>query len=261
MRKLFLNLFCVFACLSQLNAQSSEKVTFNEGAVLTVYQPEKPNGIAIVICPGGGYEFLAKTHEGSDMAQWMNGLGVTFGVLEYRLPNGRSLVPLTDAEEALRQMRKRVKAPEGVKPLVGIMGASAGGHLAASLATMHRTPDSRPDFQILLYPVISLEKNTTHGGTRKNLIGADADEKTTEEFSPDKHVTADTPPALILLSDDDGTVKTENSIRYYRALHKNHVSASLHIYPTGGHGWGFRDSFIFKRQWTEEVEKWLSTLR
>lgn len=261
MRKIVLFFVCLFACYTQANAQTKERVTFNEGAVLTIYQPAKPNGIAIVMCPGGGYDHLAKTHEGHDMAQWMNSLGVTYGVLEYHLPKGQSLVPLTDAEEAIRQMRKCVKNPTNEKVLVGIMGGSAGGHLAASLATMHRTADSRPDFQILLYPVISMEKDITNGGTRKNLIGADADEKTTEQLSPDKHVTADTPPALLILSDDDATAVPENSIRYYQALHKNHVSASMHIYPSGGHGWGFRDSFTFKRQWTEELEKWLTTLR
>lgn len=237
--------------------EKKQVITFNDGAKLTIYHPEKFMGVGIVMCPGGGYDHLAVTHEGHDMAAWMNSLGITYAVLEYRLPHGRSLVPLTDAEEAMRIMRKNM-ADAGEKNFkVGIMGGSAGGHLASSLATMYRTADSRPDFQILLYPVISLEKSITNSGTRKQLIGWDADQKTTDEFSPDKHVTKDTPPAFIVLADDDKAVVPENTIRYYRALHANGVSASIHIYPTGGHGWGFRDSYKYKRQWTGELEKWI----
>lgn len=255
--KAVLVLVCFMACVMHAMSQTKDTVLFNNGARLTIYYPAKSVGTGIVMCPGGGYDHLAVTHEGHDMAEWMNNLGITYAVLEYRLPHGHSLIPLTDAEEAMRIMRKRMVAAGEKTPKIGIMGGSAGGNLAATLATMHRTADSRPDFQILLYPVISLEKSITNSGTRKQLIGWDADQKTTDAFSPDKHVTKDTPPAFIALSDDDNAVVPENSLRYYRALHANGVSASLHIYPVGGHGWGFKDSFLFKRQWTGELESWL----
>ncbi len=250
-------------CLVHVMAQTKETVTFNQGARLTIYNPAESAGVGIVMCPGGGYDHLAVTHEGHDMAGWMNSLGITYAVLEYRLPKGESLVPLTDAEEAIRILRRHMASGTGNgkvaqgQPVVGVMGGSAGGHLAASLATMHRTADSRPDFQILLYPVISLEKSITNSGTRTQLIGWDADDDVTNKFSPDKHVGKNTPMAFLVLSDDDTAVVPENSLRYYRALKQNGVQASLHIYPTGGHGWGFKDSFGYKRQWTGELEKWL----
>ena len=236
-------------------AQSVETLNFHEGARLTIYHPAVDSlSVAIVMCPGGGYDHLAVTHEGHDMAPWMNSLGITYAVLEYRLPRRQSLVPLTDAEEAVRTMRRK-----GFKR-VGIMGGSAGGHLAATLATKHRTADSRPDFQILLYPVISLEKAITNRGTRDQLIGWEADDELTRMFSLDEQVTADTPPAFIALCDDDTAVVPDNSLRYYAALRRHGISASLHIYLTGGHGWGFKDSFPYKQMWTKELELWLQLL-
>ncbi len=220
---------------------------------LTIYRAAKPNGMAIVACPGGGYVRLATAHEGHDMAAWFNAQGITFAVLKYRMPNTHHDVPLSDALQAIRIMKQH--AEEWGYNKVGIMGSSAGGHLASTAAT-HFTEDSRPDFQILFYPVVSMV-NPTHQGSKDNLLGKTPSQEMLNLYSNEKQVTPQTPPAFIMHSSDDKAVPVSNSIDYYTALVKNGVSASLHIYPIGGHGWGFRDNFIYKRQWTGELEKWL----
>lgn len=224
---------------------------------LTVYPASHPNGMAIIMCPGGGYGGLAMKHEGHDMAPWFNTQGITYAVLKYRMPNGHHEVPLSDAEQAIRMVREHA-AEWGVNPQrVGIMGASAGGHLAASLATLYSSDKTRPDFQILFYPVISMQKGVTHGGSRKNLIGENPSQELEQKYSLERQVSPRTPQAFIMLSSDDDAVPPINGIGYFLALRDHKVPASLHAYPTGGHGWGFRDNFTYKRQWTEELEKWL----
>lgn len=220
---------------------------------LTIYRAAKPNGMAIVACPGGGYVRLATAHEGHDMASWFNAQGITYAVLKYRMPNTHHDVPLSDALQAIRIMKQH--ADEWKLNKVGIMGSSAGGHLASTAAT-HFTEDSRPDFQILFYPVVSMI-NPTHQGSKDNLLGKTPSEEMLNLYSNERQVTPQTPPAFIMHSSDDKAVPVGNSVDYYTALVKNGVSASLHIYPIGGHGWGFRDNFIYKRQWTGELEKWL----
>lgn len=224
---------------------------------ITVYRPSKPNGITVIMCPGGGYARLAMNHEGHDMAAWFNAQGITYVVLKYRMPNGHYEVPLSDAEQAIRIVRQHAGQWNINPNKVGIMGASAGGHLASTLATHYSSKETRPDFQILLYPVITMEKTLTHGGSRENLLGKNPSEDLELRFSNEKQVNSDTPRAFITLSSDDKAVPAENGTNYYLALVKNNVPASLHTYPVGGHGWGFRDSFLYKRQWTEELEKWL----
>lgn len=224
---------------------------------ITVYRAANPNGMAIIMCPGGGYARLAMNHEGHDMAPWFTTQGITYVVLKYRMPNGHYEVPLSDAEQAIRLVRAHAKE-WGIDPhRVGIMGASAGGHLAASLATLYSGDDTRPDFQILFYPVISMVKGVTHAGSRQNLIGSNPSAELEQKYTLERQVTARTPQAFIMLSSDDTVVLPINSINYYRALLEQKVPATLHVYPTGGHGWGFRDNFTYKRQWTEELEKWL----
>ncbi|MGL4851436.1 MAG: alpha/beta hydrolase [Phocaeicola sp.] len=225
---------------------------------LTVYVAKNPNGQAVVACPGGGYGLLALNHEGHDLADWYNTQGITYAVLKYRMPNGHSEIPLSDAQEAIRIMRKH--ATEWKFTQLGIMGSSAGGHLASTVAT-HFTEDTRPDFQILLYPVISMDLAITHRGSHENLLGKEADKTAIEKYSNEKQVTPQTPPAFILHSSDDGAVPVVNTLNYYSALVANKVPAALHIYPIGGHGWGFRDSFTYKRQWTGELEKWLQEIK
>lgn len=224
---------------------------------IAVYRPEKPNGMAIIMCPGGGYARLAMGHEGHDMAAWFTTQGITYVVLKYRMPNGHYEVPLSDAEQAIRIVRQHA-AEWNINPhRIGIMGASAGGHLAASLATLYSSQETRPDFQVLFYPVISMKEGVTHAGSKVNLIGEKPSAELEKNYSLEQQVNAQTPQAFIMLSSDDGAVPPANSLGYYEALLKNHVPATLHAYPIGGHGWGFRDNFTYKRQWTGELEKWL----
>ena len=224
---------------------------------LTVHVANKPNGKAILCCPGGGYSIVAMNHEGHDMAAWLNAQGYTLAVLKYRMPNGHDEVPLSDALQAMRILRQH--SEEWKISKIGVMGASAGGHLASTVAT-HYTEDSRPDFQVLFYPVISMQPDITHRGSRENLIGKNPSEELVNKYSNELQVNAQTPPAFILHSSVDGGVPVENSIRYYQALVKNRVPVSLHCYPVGGHGWGYRDSFPYKHEWQSELEKWLREL-
>lgn len=238
---------------------SDTRASATTEATLTLYKPAKPNGTAIIACPGGGYAHLALAHEGKDMASWMNTLGITYAVLQYRMPNAHSNVPRSDAAQAIKYIRSHTEEL-GVDPSkIGIMGASAGGHLAASAATMFPDDSSRPDFQILFYPVITMEEGVTHQGSRNNLIGKEATQELAELYSLENRVTERTPQAFIMVSADDRAVPVANSLRYAEALSRCGVPFSLHVYPTGGHGWGFRDNFIYKRQWTGELEAWLRT--
>ena len=230
---------------------------FTRDPAITVYIPQNPNGKAIIMCPGGGYGWLAMGHEGHDMAQWFNNQGITYVVLKYRLPQGDFNIPLKDAEQAIRLVRMN-SAKWGIdSSKVGIMGASAGGHLASTLATHYTSKETRPDFQVLFYPVITMDPAYTHGGSRENLLGSSPSKELQDRFSNELQVTPDTPKAFIMLSSDDGAVPVKNSINYYSALLGNNVRASMHAYPDGGHGWGYGDGFIYKSQWMEELEKWL----
>lgn len=224
---------------------------------ITIYRAEHPSGMAVIMCPGGGYARLAMNHEGHDMAPWFNTQGITYVVLKYRMPNGHNEVPFSDVEQAIRLVRQHA-AEWNINPAkVGIMGASAGGHLASTLATHYTSKETRPDFQILLYPVITMDANFTHAGSRENLITKNPSADLIAKYSNELQVNAQTPQAFIALSSDDKAVLPQNSINYYLALLKHNVPATMHIYPTGGHGWGFRDNFTYKRQWTDELEKWL----
>lgn len=225
---------------------------FFSGSLLEVYLADRPVGVALVMCPGGGYMMEAQTHEGRDMAAWFNARGIDFYMLQYRLPDGRyTTAPLEDAQQAIRVVRAQGRAKK-----VGIGGASAGGHLASTLAT-HYTADSRPDFQILFYPVITMDASYTHIGSRESLLGKHPSQDLIDLYSNEKQVTADTPPAFIMGSTDDDTVPVRNFVHYYLALLDHGVSATLHLYPTGSHGWGFKDGFPYKQEWTAELDKWL----
>ena len=222
---------------------------------LEVYPAKESNGLAIIMCPGGGYGHLAMAHEGHDMANWFNSQGITYAVLTYRMPNGNNEVPLSDAQQALRIMRQHAKEWNIQK--LGIMGASAGGHLASTAATHFTDAETRPDFQILFYPVVTMDPTYTHMGSHDNLLGKNPSKELEQKYSNELQVTPRTPQAFIMHSSDDGVVPVANSVNYYMALVKNNVPASLHTYPIDEHGWGFRDNFIYKRQWTGELEKWL----
>ena len=226
-------------------------------ATLTIYPAKNPNGQAIVACPGGGYAGIATTHEGHDMAAWFNTQGITYAVLHYRMPNGKHEIPLSDAHQAIRYMRKNGEK-WGIKQL-GIMGSSAGGHLASTAAT-HFDAETRPDFQILFYPVVTMT-DYTHQGSKDNLLGKNPSEELVKLYSNELQVTEQTPPAFIMHSSNDDAVPVLNSINYYLALCKHGVWSSMHLYPIGGHGWGYNESFPYKAQWKNELEKWLREIR
>ena len=226
-------------------------------ATLTIYPAKKPNGQAIVACPGGGYAGIATTHEGHDMAAWFNTQGITYAVLHYRMPYGKHEIPLSDAHQAIRYMRKNGEK-WGIKQL-GIMGSSAGGHLASTAAT-HFDAETRPDFQILFYPVVTMT-DYTHQGSKDNLLGKNPSEELVKLYSNELQVTEQTPPAFIMHSSNDDAVPVLNSINYYLALCKHGVWSSMHLYPIGGHGWGYNESFPYKAQWKDELEKWLREIR
>lgn len=226
--------------------------------VVTVYLPAEPNGAMVMMCPGGGYSGIAINHEGHDLADWMTAQGYGYAVLRYRLPQDCQPLPQADASQALRLLRQN--APQwGIDPArIGIMGCSAGGHLASSVAAIADDAASRPAFQILLYPVITMDDAVTHRGTRNNLIGQQPTAEAVEYWSTDKRVDASTPPAFIAVSADDDLVPLQNSLLYTQALADNGVEVELHVYPSGGHGWGWRDSFKYKPQWTATLRDWLA---
>lgn len=222
--------------------------------------PAKATGQAIVVCPGGGYRFVSMEREGDEVGQWLAAEGITVVALKYRLPNGHCEVPLEDTEAALRYIREHA-AEYGVDPArVGVMGFSAGGHLAGSAATM--LPEAvRPAFAVLIYPVITAEPGKCHKGSFDRLLGTDRTADDEERWSLQNRVTASTPPTLLILTDDDRTVPPINSTLFYEALKRNGVKGcSLHIYPEGGHGGGFHPSRAYRTVWRADVLDWLATL-
>ncbi|ANH83048.1 hypothetical protein A8C56_20515 [Niabella ginsenosidivorans] len=228
-------------------------------ALLKVYLPAKSNGMAVIACPGGGYSFLALEKEGTGFASYFNDLGIALIVLKYRLPNGHPDVPLNDAKKAMHVVKKHAAEWHIDLDKIGIMGASAGGHLAATLCT-HASDGERPAFQVLLYPVISMKKELCHAGSRKSFLGNKPTNRGINYFSNELQVTSQTPRAFIVVSDDDKTVSPLNSVRYYEALHRMKIPAELHVYPEGGHGWGLNDHFLYKKDWTKALTEWLRLL-
>ena len=225
---------------------------------LAVFLPEKPNGLAILVCPGGGYSDVWDKTEGYANEKWYTDRGIVYAVIKYRLPNGHPEVPLDDVHEAMRILKSHA-AEYGFTKL-GIAGCSAGGHLATMAATHFTKPEERPDFQVLFYPVVSSDPAIAHMGSIFNLLGRNAPKALHEEYSNDKQVTADTPPAFIMANSDDRVVPCENSIRYYEALRAHRVPAALHIYPIGGHGWADHLDFEYREAWLKDLGIWLEGL-
>ena len=233
-------------------------------AELTVYLPDakKATGRAVVCCPGGGYSHLAMDHEGHQWATFFNSQGIALIVLKYRMPHGNRFVPISDAEEAIRTVRRHAVEWHIDRNDIGIMGFSAGGHLASTIAT-HSTGDAVPNFQILFYPVITMDPGFTHKGTHDNFLGdglSKKDQRRLEaDFSNDLQVNRTTPRAFIALSDDDKAVPAANGLNYYEQLYKHDVPASIHVYPSGGHGWGYRESFTYHYLVIFELKAWLES--
>jgi acetyl esterase/lipase len=237
---------------------------------MSVYLPEKAKatGAAVLICPGGGYGILAASHEGSDLAKWFNDRGVAGIVLKYRLPNPKAMstqheVPLMDAMQAMKLIRERAASWSIDSDKIGVMGFSAGGHLASTLSThYHRGKNgselAKPNFSILMYPVITFTDINTHIGSRKKLLGPDSSATLVEYYSNELQVTEKTPPAFLVHSEDDKAVPVENSINYYLALKKLKIPAEAHFYPEGGHGYGLRtDGKGSLAGWPLALEGWM----
>ncbi|MCP9612850.1 alpha/beta hydrolase [Coprobacter tertius] len=227
-------------------------------AELFIFRPQNNNTeAAVIICPGGGYAAEAIDYEGYDFAKFLSKNGITGIVLKYRLPNGHKNIPLSDAEQAIRIVRQHAQEWEINPQKVGISGFSAGGHLASTLGTHFQT-DTRPDFMLLFYPVITLDNKYTHQGSRENLLGKEKDDpEAITFFSNEKQITEQTPPTLLLLSDDDTVVPPYNSTAFYNGLKKYDIPASIYIFPTGNHGWGCHKNFAYYDTWTGLLLDWL----
>jgi acetyl esterase/lipase len=272
---------------AQPAGQPLERV--QEGSILWVRHVENPSievrlpsrgnatGQAVVVCPGGGYNSLAYDWEGTDFAGWLNSRGIAAIILTYRLPvdgdveHEKWLVPLLDAQRAIRLTRAHA-VDWAIDPAkIGIMGFSAGGHLASTAGTRFDAGDpeavdpvdrlsSRPDFMILVYPVISFSTASAHSGSRRSLIGENPPEELVNRYSSELQVTAATPPTFLVHAADDDAVPVQNSLLFYEALLANKVPAELHVYPHGGHGF----SLAFKKgrvqDWTHLCARWMSEL-
>ena len=241
---------------------------------LTIYLPpkEKATGAAVVICPGGGYGHLAMDHEGHQIAQWLNSFGVAGFILQYRHSRSGAgyghPAPLQDAQRAVRMVRSRAKEWKVDPTRIGILGFSAGGHLASSAGThfQNRYSDAkdsidkvscRPDFMVLIYPVISFTESHTHKGSRRNLLGNNPERELVENLSNERQITAETPPTFLVHGNDDKGVPPENSIFFYLALRKAKVPAEMHIYENGRHGFGLGEKFGPVSTWPTRCQDWM----
>lgn len=232
-----------------------------EKPVMKVFLPkdELNTRRAIVACPGGSYLGHAIGHEGWDWAPFFNRQGIALIVLQYTLPAGDRSKPIADAENAIRMVRDSAAVWNIDPHSIGIMGSSAGGHLASTIATHTTDPDARPDFQILFYPVISMDPARGHQLTYENFLGQGAPQELVDLYSNEKQCTPETPRALILTSDDDAINPAFNAAEYYIALKAAGVPAALHIYPSGEHGWGCLQSFQHHTQMLDDISAWLGT--
>lgn len=260
LRKLTLTLLAAVSVLGASAQWTPTKAQFDiQNPKMRVFLPkdELATGRAVVACPGGSYLGHAIGHEGYDWAPFFNKQGIALIVLAYTIPEGDRSKPIGDAEAAMRMVRDSA-AVWGINPSeVGIMGSSAGGHLASTIATHTTDPKARPDFQILFYPVISMDPAHTHQLTHDNFFGPNATPELEEAYSNDKQCTPQTPRAIILTSDDDSGVSAWNSASYYIGLKNAGVPASLHVYPKGEHGWGILESFQHHSEMLQDLSAWL----
>jgi acetyl esterase/lipase len=238
------------------------RVQLPHGAVLHVLPAPRDNHThgAVILCPGGGYGKLGKWHEGYLWFPFFHRQGFTVAMLEYRLPNHDHQVPMVDGFEAVQLMRLRAGEWGFDKCNVGVMGFSAGGHLASTLMVSDRV-SVRPDFGILFYPVISMKNELAHQDSYVHLLGEKPSEELEDWYSNELHVSSQTPPAYIALSSDDPEVNPQNSIRFQEKMRAKNRPVVLHVYPSGGHGWGYRLSFPYHRLMLDDLTDWLKTFR
>ena len=264
-------------------AENLEKTEVNQWGIsfttatsiptITPYFPDQPNGKAVVICPGGGYFGTAGDHEGKQVAEALNAAGITAFVLKYRIPEDRycidkSVAPLQDAQQAIRFVRKNAAAWNIRPDQIGILGFSAGGHLAATAATHFTasadpserdTTSVRPDFAVLIYPVISFSDSIGHLGSRTALLGEHPGKEQIRLFSNELQVTPQTPPTFLVHAEDDTVVPVGNSTAFYRACLQNRVPVEMHLYPKGGHGFGLNNPTAVE-QWIDRLTGWIKRL-
>lgn len=273
MKKSILTLaLCALTVVSAMAQGTARKFVLKNSAdgqsEITVYLPtaeaaRKANGRAIVDCPGGGYSHLAMDHEGHQWAKFYNDKGIAFVVLKYRMPNGDRNIPLGDAYNAIRTVRDSAQVWNVNPHNVGIQGFSAGGHLASAVST-HAEFDARPDFSILIYPVISMDEKITHKGSCKGFLGElQKDPKMVKQWSSDQAVRRHlTPPALLIMANDDGVVPpVTNGVAYYSAMQRQGNNCELHVYPSGGHGFGFRENYKYHDRMLNDITVWLDNLK
>lgn len=282
MKKLIYSIFVILALSSNLKAQEEIKLYKNgpkESNEITnpeakdqrsfvtnitdarmyayIVTKEKSAGSAVVICPGGGYSGISVEKEGSNIAKWFNELGVSAFVLYYRMPNGHYNIPLTDARTALKIIHKDAKKWNINENKIGIIGFSAGGHLASTVGTHFKTRTERPAFMILGYPVVTMNKETTHSGSRSNLLGKNPSDELVRLYSNELQVTENTPPTFIVHNIDDKAVPISNSEQLLKALQEHHVPAELHKFDVGGHGFGMLKRGIPVDNWPDLLKSWL----
>lgn len=282
MKKIISSIFVIMLVCSNLNAQEEIKLYKNgpkESNEITapeakdqksfvtnitdarmygyIVPKEKASGAAVVICPGGGYSGISVEKEGSNIAKWFNELGVSAFVLYYRMPNGHDKIPLTDAQTALKIIHKNAKKWNISETKIGIIGFSAGGHLASTVGTHFKTKTDRPAFMILGYPVVTMNKEFTHLGSRKNLLGKDPSDELVKLYSNELQVTKNTPPTFIVHNVDDKAVPIANSEQLLRAVQEHNVPAELHKFDVGGHGFGMLQRGIPVDNWPELLKSWL----
>ncbi|QLE03147.1 alpha/beta hydrolase [Galbibacter sp. BG1] len=296
-RLLAISAFCSFCTFSQdkiiplydgkipNSTGISEKEIHTDNGLLEISNVQEPtletflpskqnaNGKAVIICPGGGYHYLAYHYAGTNFAKWFNSKGYTAFVLKYRLPiantvKNKAEVPLQDAKRAIQVIRKNADKWNLNPESIGIMGLSAGGHVASTLATHfnsdtgipkdpYKDISARPDFLILAFPVITMDKKYTHMGSRKALLGESPSEEKIKLYSNELQVTSETPPTFLVHCEDDKAVPVENSLLFYRGLTKHGVSAEMHLYPKGGHGFGLALNNKHLQSWTDRLYNWL----
>ena len=269
------------------NDETGRIGNISDSARVDIYLPKKCNGQMVIVCPGGGYRYVSALKEGLHVADWMVNRGIAVAVVKHRMPNGHWELPLEDVQNVFRHCRSNAEK-WGINQ-IGVMGFSAGGHLAASVSTLYIDKVTRPDFSVLIYPVVSLDRKFVGQGTRNNLLGKDEmwddkDMKMAEyeekqksysellnHYSLQNHIDSNTPEAFIVHCSDDKQVSVEHSIMYYTRLIDSNVGAEMHIYPKGGHGWGFssekwkgtgNDKFAYARMDFEAaLERWLENIR
>lgn len=249
-----------------------------QNPTLEVYLSAKRNatGKGVVICPGGGYRNLAYDWEGTDIAKWLNSKGIAAFILKYRLPKSKSIIighkaPLQDAQRAMRLVRFNAEKWMVSKNQIGIMGFSAGGHLASTLGTHYddgenyptNTIDSlsaRPDFMVLIYPVITMRPPYNHKGSKNMLIGENPKQELIDFYSNELHIDKNTPPTFIIHSTNDKAVSVMNSIIFYQALKKEEINSEMHIYSKGGHGFSLANGQGYLHTWTDRLYEWMERL-